>query len=101
MPTERRSSIEVTERGDLYFVYRPIRERYEPGGLLGIRKEDHGDFQPQKEAADKKKKTTITSESFDERVVYKMGGFFDEEFLPTMKKLVEAGLSHDKVKKGW
>jgi hypothetical protein len=28
-----------------------------------------------------------------------MGGFFDESFLPTMKKLVEAGLSYDEVKR--
>ena len=28
-----------------------------------------------------------------------MGGFFDEVFLPTMKKLVEAGLSYDEVKR--
>ena len=47
---------------------------------------------PQKEAAEKKKKTTITAESFDKQVAHKMGRFFDEVFLPTMKKLVEAGL---------
>jgi hypothetical protein len=28
-----------------------------------------------------------------------MGEFFDEEFLPTMKKLAEAGLSYDEVKR--
>ena len=54
--------------------------------------------QAQKEAAEKKKKTTITAESFDKQVADKMGEFFDEVFLPTMKKLVEAGLSYDKVK---
>jgi hypothetical protein len=68
-------------------------------GRLRIRKEDHGDFRAQKEAAEKKKKTTITAESFDERVAHKMGEFFDEVFLPTMKKLVEAGASYDKVKR--
>jgi hypothetical protein len=68
-------------------------------GRLRIRKEDHGDFQAQKEAAEKKKKTTITAESFDKRVAHKMGEFFDEVFLPTMKKLVEAGASYDKVKR--
>ena len=67
-------------------------------GRLGIRKEDHGDFQAQKEAAEKKKKTTITSESFDQRVAHKMGRFFDDVFLPNLMKLVEAGLSYDKVK---
>ena len=50
-------------------------------------------------AAEKKKKTTITAESFDQQVADKMGGFFDEVFLPTMKKLVEAGLSYDEVKR--
>src|SRR5271157_1911687 len=66
---------------------------------LGIRKEHHEEFQAQKEAAEKKKKTTITAESFDKQVAHKMGEFFDEEFLPTLKKLVEAGLSYDKVKR--
>ena len=28
-----------------------------------------------------------------------MGEFFDDVFLPTMKKLVEAGLSYDEVKR--
>ena len=58
---------------------------------LGIRKEHNDEFQAQKDAAEKKKKTTITAESFDKQVAHKMGGFFDEVFLPTIKKLVEAG----------
>jgi hypothetical protein len=66
---------------------------------LGIRKEHHEEFQAQKEAAEKKKKTTITAESFDKQVAHKMGSFFSEVFLPSMKKLVEAGLSHDEVKR--
>ncbi len=66
---------------------------------LGIRKEHHEEFQAQKEEAEKKKKTTITAESFDKQVADKMGEFFDEVFLPTMKKLVEAGLSYDEVKR--
>ena len=66
---------------------------------LGVRKEHHEEFQAQKEAAEKKKKTTITAESFDKQVADKMGGFFDEVFLPTLKKLVEAGLSYDEVKR--
>jgi hypothetical protein len=66
---------------------------------LGIRKEHHDEFQAQKEAAEKKKKTTITAESFDKQVAHKMGGFFDDVFLPTMKTLVEAGLSYDEVKR--
>jgi len=66
---------------------------------LGIRKEHHEEFQAQKEAAEKKKKTTITAESFDKQVAHKMGRFFEEVFLPSLKKLVEAGLSYDEVKR--
>ncbi len=65
---------------------------------LGSRKEHHEEFQVQKEAAEKKKKTTITAELFDKQVARKMGEFLDEVFLPNLKKLVEAGLSYDKVK---
>jgi hypothetical protein len=66
---------------------------------LGVRKEHHDQFQAQKEAAEKKKKTTITAESFDKQVAHKMGDFFEDTFLPTMKKLVERGLSYDEVKR--
>jgi hypothetical protein len=66
------------------------------GHRSGTRKND---FQHQKQAAEKKKKTTITAESFDHQVADKMGVFFDEVFLPTMKRLVEAGLSYDEVKR--
>jgi len=66
---------------------------------LGIRREHHEEFQAQKEAAEKKKKTTITAESFDKQVDHKMGSFFDDVFLPTLKKLVDAGLSYDEVKR--
>ena len=51
---------------------------------LGIRKEHHEEFQAQKEVAEKKKKTTITAESFDKQVAHKMGEFFDEVFLPIL-----------------
>ena len=64
----------------------------------GIRKEHHEDLQAQKEAVEKKKTTTITAESFDKQVVHKMGEFFDEMFLPPLKKLVAARLSYDEVK---
>ena len=57
------------------------------------------DYKADKEAAEKKKKTTITAESFDRQVADKMGEFFDEVFLPGLKKLVEAGLSYDEVKR--
>ena len=66
---------------------------------LGIRKEHHEEFQAQKEAAEKKKKTTITTESFDKQVAHKMGSFFDEVFLPMIKKLVEARRSYEDVKR--
>ena len=65
---------------------------------LGIRKEHHDDFQGQKEAAEKKKKTTITAESFDKQVARKMGRFFEDVFVPALKKLVEAGMSYNDVK---
>ena len=38
MATERRATIHVLERGDLFFLYRPNRDQYEPGGLLDIRR---------------------------------------------------------------
>ena len=66
---------------------------------LGVRKEHHEEFQAQKEAAEKKKKTTITAESFDKQVAHKMGKFFDDVFLPMIKKLVEARRSYEDVKR--
>jgi hypothetical protein len=66
---------------------------------LGHRGGSHDDYKADKEAAEKKKKTTITAESFDRQVADKMGGFFDEVFLPVMKKLIKAGLSYDEVKR--
>ena len=57
------------------------------------------DFKTQKDATEKKKKTTITADSFDKQVAHRMGEFFEETFLPTMKKLVEAGMSYDEVKR--
>ena len=66
---------------------------------LGVRREHDDQFQSRKEAAEKKKKTTITAESFDKQVAHKMGSFFDKVFLPTMKKLIESGLSYDEVKR--
>ena len=62
-----------------------------------IRRHDD-DHAARKEAAEKKKKTTITASSFDHQVRDKMGEFFDEVFLPAMKKLVRAGLSYEEVK---
>ena len=66
---------------------------------LGHSGDTHDDHRARKDAAERKKKTRITAESFDRQVADKMGEFFDEVFLPTMKKLVEAGLFYDDVKK--
>jgi hypothetical protein len=56
-------------------------------------------FQDEKDRAERKKKTSITAELFDRQVAAKLGDFFDEVFLPAMKKLVQAGLSYEEVKK--
>ena len=66
------------------------------GHTDGSHEDDH---KSQKDAAEKKKKTTITAESFDHQVADKLGKFFEKTFLPTMKKLVKADLSYDEVKK--
>jgi hypothetical protein len=65
---------------------------------LGSRRTHEDDHKARKEAAEKKKKTTITAASFDHQVKDKMGGFFGDVFLPTMKKLVQAELSYEAVK---
>ena len=66
---------------------------------LGHRTGTYDDHEARKNTAEKKKKTKITAESFDNQVADEMGAFFDDVFLPTMKKLVEAGLFYDEVKK--
>ena len=66
---------------------------------LGLRGGSHEEYQSDKTAAEKKKKTTITAESFDHQVADKMGEFFNEVFLPAMKKLVGDGMSYDEVKR--
>ncbi|MFO0907428.1 MAG: hypothetical protein U0794_03555 [Isosphaeraceae bacterium] len=66
---------------------------------LGTHRHHHDEFQTAREAAERKKKTTITAESFDHQVVDKLGPFFEEVFLPTMKRFVQRGLSYDEVKK--
>ncbi len=81
------------------------RERGMVAAVMGAKaKFGHGgdtqdDHKADKDAAEKKKKTTITAESFDKQVADKMGGFFGKTFLPNMKKLVKADLSYDEVKK--
>jgi hypothetical protein len=64
-------------------------------GHTGGSQEDH---QTDKTAAEKKKKTTITAETFDHQVADKMGEFFDKTLLPAMKKLVKANMSYDEIK---
>ena len=59
----------------------------------------YDDHKARKDDAEKKKKTSITAESFDQQVADKMGEFFEDVFLPTMRKFVEAGLFYDEVKK--
>ena len=81
------------------------KERGMVAAVMGAKaKSGHGggtqdDHKSDKDAAEKKKKTTITAESFDQHVADKMGGFFGKTFLPAMKKLVKADLSYDEVKK--
>ena len=81
------------------------KERGMVAAVMGAKaKSGHGggaqdDHKARKDAAEKKKKTTITAESFDRQVADKMGGFFKKTFLPTMKKLVKAGLSNDEMPK--
>jgi hypothetical protein len=65
---------------------------------LGRRHRHKDDFQARKEAAEQKKRTTITAESFDHQVRAKLGEFFEKVFLPTMKQLVQADLSYEEVK---
>jgi hypothetical protein len=57
-----------------------------------------GSHQADKQAAEKKKKSTITAKSFDHQVADKMGAFFEESFLPAIKRLVAEGMSYDEVK---
>jgi hypothetical protein len=59
----------------------------------------HQDYHDHKKAAEKKKKTTITAESFDHQVADKMGSFFEESFLPAIKELVAAHKSYEDVKR--
>jgi hypothetical protein len=58
-----------------------------------------GDHKAEKEAAEKKKRKTITAETFDRQVADKMGPFFGDVFLPSLKRLAEAGLSYQDVKR--
>jgi len=77
------------------------KERGMVAAIMGARaKLGHaGGHQANKKAAEKKRGTTITAESFDHQVAEKMGGFFDETFLPALKELAEAGMSYDQVKR--
>ena len=57
------------------------------------------DHKADKSAAEKKKKHTITAQRFDRQFADKMGPFLEETFLPRFRKLAEAGLSYDQVKR--
>jgi hypothetical protein len=65
---------------------------------LGIPR-DSAEHRSQKEAAEKRRKSTITAAAFDNRVSAGMGAFFDDVFLPTMRRLVREGRSYDDVKR--
>jgi hypothetical protein len=58
-----------------------------------------GDASARKAAAERKRRTTLTAESFDEQVAARMGDFFHAEFFPMMDRLVAAGLGYDDVKR--
>lgn len=55
------------------------------------------DYKADKQAAEKKKKTSITAESFDRQVADKMGVFFDDVFLPDSE---EAGQGRVVLRRG-
>ncbi|QEH32038.1 hypothetical protein OJF2_05070 [Aquisphaera giovannonii] len=84
------------------------KERGMVAAIMGARarlgfgkKAKHGDsdYEADRKAAEKKRKTTITAESFDHQVADKLGPFFADEFAPALTKLIEAGLSYDEVKR--
>jgi hypothetical protein len=69
---------------------------------LGVRPkqaDEKDEFEAQKEAAETKKKTSITADSFDRQVSHKMGDYFHRVFLPVMQQLVAADLSYNEVKR--
>ena len=51
---------------------------------LGYAESRHEDYQADKKAAEKKKKTTITAGSFDRQVSGKLGKYFDTTLLPAI-----------------
>jgi hypothetical protein len=79
------------------------RERGMVAAIMGARAKlgyaSRKDYEDDKQAAEKKKKTTITAESFDRQVARKMGPFFKRSFLPRVSKLLQAGLSYEEVKR--
>ncbi|AMV38418.1 hypothetical protein [Planctomyces sp. SH-PL62] len=83
---------EARERGMVAAVMGAKAKLGRPGGTAK-------DYHDDKSAAEKKKKSTITAASFDRQVADKMGPYFEETFLPALKKLAVAGLSYDEVKR--
>ena len=75
-----------------------LRRSWELRLKLGHAHGHKDEFQNDKERAERKKKSTITASMFDHQVAAKMGPFFDDVFLPAMKKFVQSGLSYDEVK---
>jgi hypothetical protein len=56
------------------------------------------EFRADRERAERKKKTTITTEAFDRRVAGRMGDFFDRILLPAIEELVKVGRFYEEVK---
>jgi hypothetical protein len=83
---------------------REARERGIVAAIMGAKAKlgytggSKGDYQADKQSAEKKKKTAITADMFDHQVADKMGEFFTKTFLPAIKELAKAGLSYEAVK---
>lgn len=82
---------ESGERGMVAAVMGARSRAGHPGGT-----DDH---KADKEATERKKKSPITAESLVEQASGKMGVVFETTFLPAMKRLVEAHLSSEEVKR--
>jgi hypothetical protein len=79
------------------------KERGMVAAIMGARAKlgyaRHQDYHDDNKAAERKEKTTITAGSFDHQVADRMGGFFEETFLPAIKELVAAHKSYEDVKR--
>ena len=62
------------------------------------RSASQADSKPAKEKRAKAMAKSLTAAVFDQQVADRMGPFFSDMFLPTMKRLVDARLSYERVK---